>query len=197
MWEDIELLVWTDGQLVQKIYSWITVVFFDQLSGAARTWKLVVTLFFSRFHPFLFISNLFQLFHGWNQQKTTKKNKKRVFFIFCLLLKTGRHEKAGRLFSFFVSFRLISVFFRKFIQTKSKDYSFTLLAKNVVWAYLWVDAHYPSLSPLSPTWAYQRFLCHLFEVKKGNAFYLGEGGGGWGINQRVLFVQRSTWGKMQ
>ena len=35
------------------------VVYFDQLSGAARTRKLVETLF-SRFQPFLLISNLFQ-----------------------------------------------------------------------------------------------------------------------------------------
>ena len=36
------------------------VVYFDLLSGAALTRKLVELLFFSRFQPFLFISNLFQ-----------------------------------------------------------------------------------------------------------------------------------------
>ena len=38
--------------------SLMAVVYFDQLSGAAR--KLVETLFFSRFQPFLLILKLFQ-----------------------------------------------------------------------------------------------------------------------------------------
>ena len=38
----------------------VFVVYFDQLLGAARTQKLVKILFFRRFQPFLFISNLFQ-----------------------------------------------------------------------------------------------------------------------------------------
>ena len=42
-------------------------MYFDQLSGACSTWKLVEILFFSRFQPFLFISKLFQWFHGWTQ----------------------------------------------------------------------------------------------------------------------------------
>ena len=40
----------------------LIVVYFDQLSGAARTRNLVETLFFSRFQPFLFISRHFQFF---------------------------------------------------------------------------------------------------------------------------------------
>ena len=101
-------------------------MYFDQLSGACSTWKLVELLFFSRFQPFLFISKLFQWFHGWNQQKHLKINKKKCFFIFCVLLKAVQHAKGGRLpegipqnclfsvnfllFStFFVDFRLISL----------------------------------------------------------------------------------------
>ena len=148
--------------------------------GCCAHLKAGCNTFFQPFSPFFVYFKPFPVISWLKSTKNDEKEQKTCFFIFCLILKTGRHEKAGRLFSFFVSFRLISVFFRKFIQTKSKDYSFTLLAKNVVWAYLWVDAHYPSLSPLSPTWAYQRFLCHLFEVKKDNAFHLGEGGGGLG-----------------
>ena len=37
-----------------------TVVYFDQLLGAARTQKLVETLLFTRFQLFLLIFNLFQ-----------------------------------------------------------------------------------------------------------------------------------------
>ena len=47
------------------------------------------------FHPFLFISNLFEWFHTWNQQKRSENEQKTCFFIFCLLLKAGRHAKAG------------------------------------------------------------------------------------------------------
>ena len=42
--------------------SQIYVVYFDQLLGAARTLKLVEILYFSRFQPFLFISNIFSDF---------------------------------------------------------------------------------------------------------------------------------------
>ena len=41
-------------------YVTLDVVYFNQLLGAARTQMLVELLFFSRFQPFLFISNLFQ-----------------------------------------------------------------------------------------------------------------------------------------
>ena len=42
------------------------VVYFDQLSGACNTWKLVELLFFSRFQPFLFI--ILNLFHWFQHQ---------------------------------------------------------------------------------------------------------------------------------
>ena len=38
--------------------------------------------FFSRFQPFLFILNLFQWFHGWNQQKNVWKRTKKFFLLF-------------------------------------------------------------------------------------------------------------------
>ena len=43
---------------------------------------LVELIFFSHFQPFFFISNLFQCFHGWNQQKTSEKKstEKRQFW---------------------------------------------------------------------------------------------------------------------
>ena len=45
------------------------VVYIDQLLGAARTRKLVKLLFSAVFNFFLFILNLFQWFHGWNQRQ--------------------------------------------------------------------------------------------------------------------------------
>ena len=50
------------------------------------------TTFFSRFQAFLFILNLFQWFHSLNQQKTSENEQKSDI---CLLLKFGRHAKAG------------------------------------------------------------------------------------------------------
>ena len=52
-------VIWGDIKL-------LCVVYFDQL-------------FFSHFQPFLFISNLFQWFHTWNQQKMSEKEQKKVF----------------------------------------------------------------------------------------------------------------------
>ena len=40
---------------------------------ATKSWS---NYFFSRFQTFLFILNLFQWFHGWNQQKTSENEKK-------------------------------------------------------------------------------------------------------------------------
>ena len=71
-----------------------TSFWFDQLLGAARTRKLVETFFSAIFQPFLFISKLFQWFHGWNHKNVWKWTKKTWF---CLLLKAGRHAKVGRL----------------------------------------------------------------------------------------------------
>ena len=69
-------------------------MYFDQLSGAARTRKLVA-IFLSRFQPLLFILDLFQWFHIWNQEKTSENEQKFCFFPHsCLFFKDGRHEKA-------------------------------------------------------------------------------------------------------
>ena len=56
-----------------------TVVYFDQLLGAELTQKLVKTFFSAVFQPFMFISNLFQWFHTWNQQKTSENEQKMYF----------------------------------------------------------------------------------------------------------------------
>ena len=56
-----------------------SLVYFNQLKGAACTWKLVETLIFSRFQPFLFILNLFQWFHAWNQQKMSENEQKQIY----------------------------------------------------------------------------------------------------------------------
>ena len=57
-------------QLTSLMFGFVLdVVYFDQLLGAARTWKLVEQLFFSRFQNFLFIFYLFQWFHTWKKQK--------------------------------------------------------------------------------------------------------------------------------
>ena len=103
------------------------VVYFDQLSGACSTWKLVEILLSVVF-------NLFQWFHGWNQQKMSENEQKKTWF--CLLLKAGWHAKAGQLpegvpqncifwlilyfFNFFISFQLISIFSKNHDVTNRK-----------------------------------------------------------------------------
>ena len=52
---------------------------FQPAFGCCAQPKAGRTTFFSRFQPFLFMSNLFQWFHGWNQQKTSGKEQKMVF----------------------------------------------------------------------------------------------------------------------
>ena len=47
--------------------------------GCCRHPKTGWNTFFSHFQPFLFISNLFQWFHTWNQQKTSEKEQKMCF----------------------------------------------------------------------------------------------------------------------
>ena len=47
-----------------------SVVYFNQLSSAVRTQKLVEILFFSRFQPFLFFLNIVQWISVWNHWKT-------------------------------------------------------------------------------------------------------------------------------
>ena len=61
------------------------VVYFDQLSGAVRTQKLVELLFFSRFQPFLFILN-------WKRFEMNKKGWKRLKKAFGC----AQHPKAGQ-----------------------------------------------------------------------------------------------------
>ena len=72
----------------------LTVVYFNQLSGAVRTRKLVKLLFFSHFQVFLFIFIFFSDFMPEINQKHLKMNKKMCF---CLLLKAGGHARAGQL----------------------------------------------------------------------------------------------------
>ena len=51
----------------------LSVVYFDQLLGAACTQKLVETFFSAIFLPFLFNSKPFQIFHNWNHKKMSEK----------------------------------------------------------------------------------------------------------------------------
>ena len=68
-WSKSYLLIRTfylDGQNFDRS---TYVVYFDQLLGACSTWKLVEILLSVVF-------NLFQWFHGWNQQKMSEKELK-------------------------------------------------------------------------------------------------------------------------
>ena len=47
-------------------------MYFDQLLGAACTWKLVKILYLSSFQLFFFILNVFQWFITWNKKKYLK-----------------------------------------------------------------------------------------------------------------------------
>ena len=59
------------GLLLANSFCPTLLVYFSQLSGAARTQRQVEILFLSHFQPFLFIINLFQWFHTW--KKSLKK----------------------------------------------------------------------------------------------------------------------------
>ena len=135
-------------QLSQKSFK--SVVYFDQLLGAACTQKLVeqhfqlFSSFFVHFKPFSVISR------QRINKKRLKMNKKTCFFFkFCLLLKAGRHVKAcwfpegvpqNCLFwfifsflTFFVSFWLISVLFCWFYE----KYIFCSFSDVVCWFLPW------------------------------------------------------------
>ena len=103
------------------------VVYFDQLSGAACTRKLVKTFFSAVFQPFLFISKLFQWFHGWNQvQKSSSENEQKNS-CFCLILKAGRHSKAGRLPEGIPQISLFRLIFQTFFSDFSSETTVTAL----------------------------------------------------------------------
>ena len=81
------------GSTPSHQFCYPSVMYFDQLSGACSTWKLVETLFSAVFNlfwtlkPFSVISRL----------KSTKNVRKWTKKCFCLLLKAGWHAKAGGL----------------------------------------------------------------------------------------------------
>ena len=86
------------------------------------------TLFSAVFNLFRSFLNLFQWFQAWNQQKTSEKEQKKRF---CLLLKAGRHAKAGQLaegvpwnclFGWFFTFYRFSSVFHWFHSKKLKIY---------------------------------------------------------------------------
>ena len=85
------------------------------------------TIFSSRFQPFLLISKLFQWFNCWNQQKKFEKEQKKCF---SLLLKAGRHAKAGRLPEGVPRICLFSVDFLLFFNI----FRFTVLFCKLVYA---------------------------------------------------------------
>ena len=93
-------------------------MYFDQLLGAARTQKLVETFFQPFFNLFCSFQSFFSDFMAEINKKRLKMNKKTWF---CLLLKAGRHGKAGQLPEgvprnslFLVDFFLFSTFFINF-----------------------------------------------------------------------------------
>ena len=94
---------------IESDFSGLSVVFFNQLSGACSTWKMVKILFFSCFQPFLFIFILFRWFHAWNQQKVSEMNKKHIFFNFCHSSKLV--AKAGQLLEGYLKIIYLGWFF--------------------------------------------------------------------------------------
>ena len=94
-------------------------MYFDQLSGAACTWKLVKTFFFSRFQAFLFNFYLFQWFHAGNQQKRSENEQKKVVFfpnIAYSVKLVDMRKLVDSLMGYlaFVFFQLIFYLFRRF-----------------------------------------------------------------------------------
>ena len=77
-----------------KTFLPMNVVYFDQLSGTACTQKLVKLLFSVIYKLFCSFITFFSNFTPEINKKGLKMNKKTCF---CLLLKAGRHAKAGRL----------------------------------------------------------------------------------------------------
>ena len=73
-----------------RLYQLLSVVYFDQLSGAANSWKLVKILFW----PFSDFLLLFALFFFFSHKKEEKLDKK---WVFSYSLKAGRHPNIGRL----------------------------------------------------------------------------------------------------
>ena len=68
-------------------------MYFNQLLGAVRTLKLVETFFQPFFNLFCSFQSFFSDFTAEITKKREKMNKKKTCF--CLLLKVGRHAKAG------------------------------------------------------------------------------------------------------
>ena len=64
------------GERSERTFGPLIVVYFDQFLGAARTRKLVETLFFSRFQPFIFNLTFFSDFRREITEKGLKKVKR-------------------------------------------------------------------------------------------------------------------------
>ena len=69
-------------------------MYFDKLLGAVRTQKLVKLFFSAVFKLFCSFETFFSDFRREINKKRLKRTKKKCF---CLLLKAGRHAKAGLL----------------------------------------------------------------------------------------------------
>ena len=78
---------------VESMGDSLLVVYFDQLFRCLQHLKASQNTFFRRFQLFLFISNLFQLFHGWNQLKTSENEQKNVSTSFCVHTAPKRWSK--------------------------------------------------------------------------------------------------------
>ena len=84
------------GEFKERSQTALSVVSFDQLLGACTNQRLVKLLFSAVFNLFLLILNIFSDFTAEINKNIFKWTE--IFFsIFCLLLKAGRHAKAGRL----------------------------------------------------------------------------------------------------
>ena len=66
--------------LLYALYKIICCVFRPAF-GCCMHRKAGGKIFSAVFQPFLFILNLFQRFHGWNQQKTSENEQKMCFFL--------------------------------------------------------------------------------------------------------------------
>ena len=74
--------LFTTKCIVQMIHSILDCCVFRPAFRCLHHLKAGRTTFFSCFQPFLKISNLFQWFHGWNQQKTSENEQKKCGFVY-------------------------------------------------------------------------------------------------------------------
>ena len=143
MWvsEDVFSPIFQDDDQHSEINQNKYVVYFDQLLGAARTQKLVETLFSAVFNLFLLISNLFQWFHGWNHCKTSGNGPKMDFAYSSRLVDMQKLVDSLRGYREIVFFRLIFKCFDQLLGVRSTQKLVEIHNKNALFASFSIILH--------------------------------------------------------